>query len=1353
MNISVFKSLDSGSKPIKTISIDEALQIIKNHPKKNRILAAKKDGKGNQNKIYPKWSKDNKESIPNQRNLYDHVKSTEIQTVAWNCVIKDSRKKSNIDTPSGYIYCDVDDFQNLLDSGTCSGIGEARDYVWNILTDSGLGFIKAVWRSFGGNGFGFLVKTEKLTIDNFKSTWLSLESLFNGFGIRLDAVTKDITRPNVLAYDPEIFVRDDKNLLSYTAVEPIIKNLQLVKVEEMTQDVVFDILSHQLAYSYKFPKNWTGNRLNYGFYFHFFVAANHKGIDLYKALDFLIQNEEKYPQLFSYRNVNEVESILRSVESNYAAQSGEMQIEIPEHTPLKDKYTIKRIYQRYEGDVTLKLDYLCSVLKGKKPTFDKLVNTITYLAKNTGISSKKLTDFLINKFKGDFNDTYLNIIDEIYRNHTIHYGIVKELTDEAIAERKRSFQEYADNSGYELVKSESFTGKLDKKLKNIIDGAKNVFKDLNLNNVTDFLSYIFKKTKGLAIKTSDVLEYLEECYGDTDESRANLEANYYPSEVKVKLELNREILRKASFVSKEVYNYNPWEFGWRLRKIVTQKTLDSWHNIYQNYTLAFGMHVSDLNLLDIDNKILWGNTNQGKTTWICEHRNTKRLVLVPVITLLEGIQSHHNATVFYEETKNVSEGDELIVCTYSSFPTLFKIMQKWKEVKVSDYELFFDEEHNLVTSSNSKFRGFELNSIIDCMHVFKSRTFLTGTLIPVLHPVFKNFQTIRVNWEEVPPKYFKRIRFKNMWFALESKLSREGKNVIYLQNKKEEGKLGTLIDYLSLKGWDRERIWCVNADEKDSDHFKRLVNNEWIDDEIDIIICTSVIGEGANIYNKNMKTIHFASHEGIAGCEQFVNRFRKVYDTAEHDCMIYWYKSIETEDECDSDHVNIVELQKQMIEIAQNQLDMFDTAYITGDSVCNKITNKLFSQNMFANSAFFRIKDGHWTTDFLSIANMAYIEETKYAYKDIEFAKLMLSQYNWQFLGDEIVLENMNENDKKMLDDARASKKETLMEDVLKIMATIQTDGEDLTLDKISDHNVKELQLTERPAFEVGLRSKIKYLVNNMSFNDAYNLLLDWVVESKMSEKIWQKITRQINVQIATKLQVFENCTNITNDFAKSLIDHYKTQKKKEKEQKSKILLTKLQLTNLVKTRMKLNITPFDVHEENVIDVLSKYFDVKSYVIGDSVKYHLAGIKISNDVINFTNRLKEWAMKCFDENIFMTSQQLADKLNHIRKDLPLLSMYKLNSKNAMKLVHDFFGFERISAKKDGKKTKNTYKFTTMFATEIANITIIPLRKVATTNKHLDDMTYSERQTFNETNKQNSLTYYLNLKAEDELVPF
>lgn len=169
----------------KYTTVDSVLKTIKNgiEPFTSLIKQARGYGKGTK--------------------AYDSIKRYRVPTINWTGIFKSPRSINTFIRTSGYIYYDID-----------SGVDENTV---NLLKH--FEFVKAIWRSFGGDGLGFLIRVDGITKDNYKTTWAFYADAFiqNGIEIRVDKSCKDISRINVLSYDPDLWVND--NVVAAEAVE------------------------------------------------------------------------------------------------------------------------------------------------------------------------------------------------------------------------------------------------------------------------------------------------------------------------------------------------------------------------------------------------------------------------------------------------------------------------------------------------------------------------------------------------------------------------------------------------------------------------------------------------------------------------------------------------------------------------------------------------------------------------------------------------------------------------------------------------------------------------------------------------------------------------------------------------------------------------------------------------------------------------------------------------------------------------------------------------------------------------------------------------------------------------------
>jgi hypothetical protein len=132
--------------------------------------------------------------------IYEQIKNS-ILTYSPNACFYVKRSLANVKGLTGCIYLDFDEsIPNTIYSE--------------------LPFIYASWLSFGGRGYGMLIKVDGLTLDNFTEVWLYLENYFwKNFNLTVDPQTKDISRQNVLSHDPNIYVNPNPIPLNVNTID------------------------------------------------------------------------------------------------------------------------------------------------------------------------------------------------------------------------------------------------------------------------------------------------------------------------------------------------------------------------------------------------------------------------------------------------------------------------------------------------------------------------------------------------------------------------------------------------------------------------------------------------------------------------------------------------------------------------------------------------------------------------------------------------------------------------------------------------------------------------------------------------------------------------------------------------------------------------------------------------------------------------------------------------------------------------------------------------------------------------------------------------------------------------------
>ncbi|WP_116786858.1 BT4734/BF3469 family protein [Flavobacterium psychrotrophum] len=174
----------------KITTLESVLNIIKNGDDNQRLIeAARLLGKENQ--------------------VYTTIKTEQLPTFRFNFLFKDSAANSNIISPTGLIYLDCDDVEEIPDSP----------------------YILASWKSISNTGFGLLVRVDGLTLDNYKETYNELSKLI---GIDSDAGARKATQQTIQSFDPEL--NHNPDALVYICKD--IKNPSCVAIKKEEKYIV-----------------------------------------------------------------------------------------------------------------------------------------------------------------------------------------------------------------------------------------------------------------------------------------------------------------------------------------------------------------------------------------------------------------------------------------------------------------------------------------------------------------------------------------------------------------------------------------------------------------------------------------------------------------------------------------------------------------------------------------------------------------------------------------------------------------------------------------------------------------------------------------------------------------------------------------------------------------------------------------------------------------------------------------------------------------------------------------------------------------------------------------------------------
>jgi hypothetical protein len=125
---------------------------------------------------------------------FKHIKES-LPCVTWAGKLT-FRRNTFVKDLSGLLYFDIDD--NSIQRSDIKSIPE----------------VIAFWKSVSGKGWGLIVGTRGLSIDNFRSTY---ESFLTEYDLPIDKLP-DPARLNIISKDRDLYINDDYR--EYLAVEP-----------------------------------------------------------------------------------------------------------------------------------------------------------------------------------------------------------------------------------------------------------------------------------------------------------------------------------------------------------------------------------------------------------------------------------------------------------------------------------------------------------------------------------------------------------------------------------------------------------------------------------------------------------------------------------------------------------------------------------------------------------------------------------------------------------------------------------------------------------------------------------------------------------------------------------------------------------------------------------------------------------------------------------------------------------------------------------------------------------------------------------------------------------------------------
>ena len=1243
----IFRNLQKAGTPLKTkdgmnkiVGVYELLGHYKNSPYKEKIISIRGKKNDHDKKKYNIYQFGKNVTV--EWNDYEAMKHMGIPVVTWGVDIPDGKRRVKgqltDENLTQFMYYDIDSYENCT-------IEEIMEFLKTLPVVAG------AWKSLSGSGGGFLVKFNGLTLENIKYNFSyykeRIEEMFlkyvgnflagSGASFTIDNLS-DFTRVNVMSHDPDLYVNKECGVI-WALNDPKKKkknNIDFVS----DNSIPFSIMEGHLNFIYENAISKDGsintseNRIAYPFFTSYFGDANICGISLDNACKYLQDNHhDMLTDKYSIHNALEFgEKIYGNYDSDHCSFVN--QVYIPNGYDLED-FNIPCKYDTKDIKVLLQKIYYDVKYYIKDSNSLKFAYNFAEECKVKGVFYRHVYDFM-DRYK--FTDVQIEAVQKIYTNPWKLFGANFVLKK---GEDKKKINDYFKGKDYIIGSGDI----------NLIRFENIEFDPDNISFRCHQRLYNFANnclTEGIDFES--LIKKANDCVSD-------------------------EKIRGAFLVyCGEIYNKFSYRFG-----IKAKPTEIPIANVESTNIVPFGKYLSDINFsLPDHNSVIWADTGIGKTHFLLYSKD-RLIILVPTTNLIESIAlKYKGISVFYGQKKAPLKGNK-IVCTYSSFPSLYYKMRKDK-IKTKNYSLCFDESHNLCLS-DQQFRGPELNFMISKMEEFKNVHCLTGTNIYNSHPAFRDFKVHRFRKEKVEIKNLYPVSYKNRIKSIFKNCDKNGLNVILLQNKDYSSKLGDYIKYFTDHGYNKNEIWTINSSEKTLAPYKYLTQNEAIPENIKLVITTSLFIEGANISNVNCKTMHFASFVSSYLMEQFANRFRKKVPEK----IFYYLSKSKKQEDYKIENFNIkevIDLQLKVLDYQINNVSVSDS-----ETFMNRVLERTFSA-ISMHRGFLMEKDGKYEVDYISLNSMAVESERLNSIDNIGFLKYKLEDYGWKIHPTINDTEDLNKDEKYIMKEDRMQRKDATQ----KKITTLYKSFDGIPFDDLIEIYEKKKQNNSPNSdeiWEIDLLKKTLVLNQYVEFDDAKTIVLSWIQDGYSDSK-FQTLLKKINLRYAIENYNYKIYANPEHPFSKAVYAYHKHVKHNFKDK----LFTKKQFVrafNFIRKQGEVNGYKMKKENHNIDEIksiLSHYVKVIEVIDDNGDKgYCLGGLNHINDMKVEFDKIMNYAKKIFDSGAKISKKEINTVFKNIRKNMPVLG-----EPESLKLLDEKKSFELMNLYCElNREGKSTYK--------------------------------------------------------------
>lgn len=270
-------------------------------------------------------------------------------------------------------------------------------------------------------------------------------------------------------------------------------------------------------------------------------------------------------------------------------------------------------------------------------------------------------------------------------------------------------------------------------------------------------------------------------------------------------------------------------------------------------------------------------TGSGKTTAFLNafkelESNAGHFYIFAMPTIALTLQNAHRhkiiaikgQTNFKPIFKYVKGGKRIFISTYDMVPSLIDFLQRIE--KNITFTLVVDELHKFVIDYDTNYRHEAISNLYEISK--QARTFigLSGTIDDIYKNEFNKVVKVDNGQPASPCQEYAVYTYQKRKDALAELAqlietwTKERKLLIYIQSKKKIDQLQYILRRKGIK------VRTINANSKSNRTYKKLIETETIDDEVQVVLTTSVIADGVNIQNG-------VDWEVIAVCNEFSNLF------------------------------------------------------------------------------------------------------------------------------------------------------------------------------------------------------------------------------------------------------------------------------------------------------------------------------------------------------------------------------------------------------------------------------------------------------------------------------------------------